>query len=115
MPYRLPLRLECVDAFGRFRLGEIRLKNFGFAALLGERLKIRSLGAVIGSLPESKSSGSFSVLEFEAGSILGLGLLTLFAVMTQLSAHCRSRIVRGENADKRRRVPAIDCLNAYLL
>jgi hypothetical protein len=34
VPQRLPLRLECVDAFGRSRLGEIQLKNFGFAALL---------------------------------------------------------------------------------
>ena len=70
MPHRLPLCFECVDAFGRFRLAEVRLKNFGFAPLLGERLKIRSLGAAHWVVTRDQSSGSFSVLEFDTGSIL---------------------------------------------
>ena len=45
VPHRASLCLERVDAFGRFRLRQIRLKAFRFIAFFGQRLEVGSLRA----------------------------------------------------------------------
>jgi hypothetical protein len=74
-------------------------------------LRYEACAPVIGSPSETQSSGSFSVLEFGAGSIFGftsslsMGRAALLLVITELRKN-RSRNVRGINALTGPRVPA---------